>query len=76
MLVFLLKPHEFLGERVLAPPEALSQYAVRHSSVHPTLKGPGRQTENVQEEITALQHYRCQSKVLALHVIKPATSLP
>lgn len=40
---------------MLAPSEAPSQYAVRHSSVHSTLEGPGRQTENAQEEITALQ---------------------
>ena len=54
---------------------APSQYTVRHSSVHLTLRGPGRQTENIQEEIVALQHYRCQSKVLALHVIKPAANV-
>lgn len=44
--------------------------------IHLTLKGPERQTENAQEEITALQHCRCQSKALALHVIKPTASMP
>lgn len=35
-LVFLLKPNDFVGEWVLVPSEAPSQYAVRHSFDHLT----------------------------------------
>lgn len=36
LLVFLLKTNDFVGEGVLSPSEAPSQYAVRQSSDHLT----------------------------------------
>lgn len=76
LLVFFLKPNGFVGQHVLALSEAPSQQC-HQTQLRPfKLKGSGRQTENAQKEIRALQHYRCQSKVLALHVIKPAASMP
>lgn len=56
---------------VLAP----SQYC--QTQLWPSnLTGPGKQTGNAQEEIAVLQHYRCQSKVSAVHVTKAAAPTP